>query len=154
IGLTWLELLALTVGGLMIAWAGLRDFAGIQLLGPVAFYLLLFAFYKRWRIVVGGLRALFEWLFKPLVLPSEKRESKFYLLAIIATSLVVTLLLGLADWRTGMLGALLFIAAAVLFWLVSQRETNGGKLNLETVVGRLPTQSIARDGEVVARDGT
>lgn len=154
IGLTWLELLALTIGGLMVAWTGLRNFAGIQLLGPIALYLILFAFYKQWRTVVGGLRALFEWLFKPLILPSQKRESKFYLLAIVATSLVVTLLLGLADWRMGMLCALLFVAAAVLFWLVSQRETNGGKLDLESVAGRLPIQSIASDGEVIARDGT
>ncbi len=154
IGLTWLELLALTLGGLMIAWTGLRNFAGIQILGPIAFYVLLFAFYKRWRVVVGGLRSLYEWLFKPLMLPSQKREAKFYLLAIIAASLVVIVLLALADVRAGMLGALVFVVSAILFWLIAQRETNGGKLNLETVAGRLPIQKIESDGEIAARDGT
>lgn len=154
IGLTWLELLALTVGGLLIAWTGLRNFAGIQLLGPLAFYLILFGFYRRWRGVVGGLRSLYEWLFKPLTLPSQKRESRFYLLAIIAASLVAIVLLALADWRLGMLGALIFVAGAILFWLIAQRETNGGKLNLETVAGRLPIQKIESDGAIVARDGT
>lgn len=154
IGLTWLELLALLFGGLMIAWTALRDFAGIQFLGPVALYLLLFGFYKRWRSVVGGLRALYEWLFKPLTLPSEKREAKIYLLAIIVASLVLMILLGLADWRAGMLGALLFGAGAILFWLIAQYETNGGKLNLQTVAGRLPIQKIESGGEIVARDGT
>ena len=76
VGLTWLELLALTIAGLMLAWVGLRDWVGIQLLGPIAVYLLLLGFYKRWRAVVGGLRSLYEWLFKPLTLPSQKRESK------------------------------------------------------------------------------
>src|SRR5258708_8740408 len=98
VGLTWLELLALTLGGVMLAWVGLRDWAGIQLLGPVAVYLLLFGFYKRWQSVVGSLRSLYEWLFKPLVLPSQKREARLYLLAIIAASLVAIVLLGLADW--------------------------------------------------------
>ncbi len=154
IGLTWLELLALTLGGLMLAWTALRDFAGIQILGPVTFYVLLFAFYKRWRVVVGGLRSLYEWLFKPLTLPSQKPEAKMYLLAIIAASLVAIVLLGLADVRAGMLGALLFVVSAILFWLIAQHETNGGKLNLETVAGRLPIQKIESDGEIVSRDGT
>lgn len=154
LGLTWLELLALALGGLMIAWVGLRDWAGIQLLGPLAFYLLFLSFYRRWRSAVGGLRSLYEWLFKPLTLPSQKREAKFYLLAMIAASLVAVVLLGLADWRAGMLGALILVLSAVLFWLVAQRETNGGKLNLETVVGRLPIQNIASDGEIVSRDET
>lgn len=154
IGLTWLELLALTVAGLMIAWTGLRSFAGIQLLGPIAVYLILFGFYARWRGVVGGLRALYEWLYKPLILPSQKRESKFYLLAIVAAGLVAVVLLGLADWRAGMLGALVLGASAIVFWLVAQRETNGGTLNLETVAGRLPLLKIEGDGAVVARDGT
>ncbi len=154
VGLTWLELLALTLGGLMIAWTGLRNFSGIQFFGPLAFYFLLFSFYRRWQSVVGGLRALYEWLFKPLTLPSQKREAKFYLLAIIAASLVAIVLLALADWRVGMMGALLFCLSAILFWLIAQRETNGGKLNLETVAGRLPIQNIKSDGEIVARDGT
>lgn len=154
IRLTWLELLALALAGLMLAWVGLRDWAGIQLLGPIAFYLLLFGFYQRWRSVVGGLRSLYELLFKPLILPSEKHEAKFYLLAIIAASLVVIVLLGFADWRAGMFGALVFVVSAILFWLVAQRETHGGTLNLETVAGRLPIQSIAGDGEIISKDGT
>lgn len=154
VGLTWLELLALTVAGLMVAWVGLRDWVGIEILGPLAIYLLLFGFYKRWRGVVGGLRALYEWLFKPLDLPSQKREAKLYLVLMIAASLVVVVVLALADWRAGMLGALLVGAGAILFWLVAQRETNGGKLDLESVAGRLPLQTIKSDGEIIARDGT
>lgn len=154
IGLTWLELLALTVSGLMVAWTGLRGFAGIQLLGPIAFYVLLFSFYRRWRGLVGVLRSLYEWLFKPLVLPSQKRESKFYLLAIVGALLVGIVLLALADWRAGMLGALVGGGGALLFWLIAAQETNGGKRNLDTVAGRLPIASIAGGGEIVARDGT
>ncbi|MCG3141584.1 MAG: hypothetical protein HDKAJFGB_02890 [Anaerolineae bacterium] len=154
IGLTWLELLALTFAGLALAWVGLRDWAGIALAGPFALYLVLFGFYRRWRWGVGILRAVYEWLFKPLTLPSEKREAKIYLLVIVAVALVVVLLLGLADWRAGMLGALLCIGGALLFWLVAQRETNGGALNLNTVAGRMPLQALERDGTVVARDGT
>ncbi|MCC7162078.1 MAG: hypothetical protein IT331_06270 [Anaerolineae bacterium] len=154
IGLTWLELLALILAALMLAWTGLRNFAGIQLLGPIAVYLILFGFYARWRAVVGWLRALYEWLYKPLTLPSQKRESKFYLLAIVAAGLIAILLLGLMDWRIGMLCALAFGASAVLFWLIAQRETNGGTLNLETVAGRLPLLKIESEGAIVARDGT
>ncbi|MDL1899119.1 hypothetical protein FBQ82_23010, partial [Anaerolineae bacterium CFX7] len=69
IGLTWLELLALTFAGLTLAWVGLRDWAGIALAGPFALYLVLFGFYRRWRWGVGILRAVYEWLFKPLTLP-------------------------------------------------------------------------------------
>lgn len=153
IGLTWLELLALIVAGLMIAWTTLRDFAGIQILGPIAFYILLFGFYRLWRSAVGGLRSIYEWLFKPLTLPSEKREAKFYLLAIVAAALVGVALLGIADWRVGMLGALGFIVGALLFWLVAQRETNGGARRLNTVAGRIPIQALERDGAVVTSDG-
>lgn len=154
IGLTWLELLALTVAGLMVAWVGLRDWVGIQILGPIAIYLLLLGFYKRWRALVGGLRGLYEWLFKPLTLPSQKRESKLYLSLIVGASLVLVVVLALADWRAGMLGALVVGAGAILFWLVAQRETNGGRSDLESVAGRLPIQAIQRDGEIVALDGT
>ncbi|MBI4671506.1 MAG: hypothetical protein HY741_07550, partial [Chloroflexi bacterium] len=87
-------------------------------------------------------------------LPSEKREAKIYLLVIVAAALVGVILLGLADWRAGMLGALVFIVGALLFWLIAQRETNGGALNLNTVAGRLPIHSIERDGALVTRDGT
>jgi hypothetical protein len=154
IGLTWLELLALTFAGLTLAWVGLRDWAGIAIAGPLALYLVFFGFYRWWRFGVGGLRALYEWLFKPLTLPSEKREAKIYLLVIVAAALVGIVLLGLADWRAGMLGALAFGVAALLFWLVAQRETNGGALNLNTVAGRIPIQTIERDGTVVTRDGS
>jgi hypothetical protein len=153
VGLTWLELLALTGAGLMLAWVGLRDWVGIGIAGALAFYILLFGFYRWWRVAVGGLRALYEWLFKPLTLPSEKRESKFYLLVIIAAALVAVVLLGLADWRAGMLGALAFGVGAILFWLLAQRETYGGALKLDTVAGRIPIQSIERDGTIVTHDG-
>lgn len=154
LGLSWLELLALTVGGLMIAWTALRSFAGIQLLGPPALYLVLFGFYRRWRGVVGLLRALYEWLFRPLALPAQRRESKYYLLALVAAALVGVVLLALADWRAGMLGALVLSAGAILFWVIAARETNGGTRNPDTVAGRLPISSIAGDGEIIARDGT
>lgn len=153
LGLTWLELLALTVSGLMIAWAGLRNFAGIEILGPLAVYILLFGFYRLWRSVVGGLRSIYEWLFKPLTVPFQKREAKFYLLAMLAAGLVVVVLLGLADWRFGLLGALVFGVGALLFWLVAQRETRGGALHLDTVAGRLPIHTIERDGTIVTREG-
>ncbi len=154
LGLTWLELLALTISALLVAWVGLRDWAGVGIAAPVALYLLLFGFYKRWRAVVGGLRALYDWLFKPLSLPSTQRESRLYLVAIVAAALVAVVLLGLADWRAGMLGALVVTASALLFWLIALRETANGTLNLDTVAGRLPLQSIQSDGEIVARDGT
>lgn len=154
LALTWLELLALTLSGLMLAWVGLRGWVGIGIAAPVAIYLVLFGFYKRWRGVVGGLRALYEWLFKPLTLPSAKRDARLYLVVIVAVVLVLVVLLGLADWRAGMLGALVAALAGFLFWLVAQRETAGGALDLNTVAGRLPLASIQRDGQVVARDGT
>lgn len=154
IGLTWLELLALTGGGLIFSWVGLNDWASIGIAAPIALYVVLLGFYRRWRIAVGGLRGMYEWLFKPLTLPSQKREAKFYLILFIAAALILILLLGFADWRAGILGALLFGASAILFWAIARRETNNGTLSLDSVAGRLPIQKIESDGEILTRDGT
>ncbi|HZQ08706.1 MAG TPA: hypothetical protein VFD70_19140 [Anaerolineae bacterium] len=153
IGLTWLELLALTLSGLMVAWVGLRDWAGIGIAAPLAIYLLVVGFYKRWRVVVAALRGLYEWLFKPLTLPSAQRDYRLYLILLVASALVGIGLLGLADWRAGMLGALVFAVGVILFWAIAWRETNHGTLDLNTVAGRLPIQKIESDGELVTREG-
>lgn len=157
IGLTWLELLTLTMVGLMLAWIGLRDWVGIRLVGPIALYLFVLGFYREWRIVVGWLRALYEWLYKPLDLPRPANQSgtaRLSLLALIAAALIVMLLLGLGDWRAGLLAGLLFAAAGVLLWAIHQRETGNQARRLDTVAGRLPIRSLEADGEVIGENGT
>lgn len=153
VGLTWLELLALTLGGLMVAWVGLRG-AGLALGAPLALYLVLFGFYRRWRVLALGLRSLYSAFFKPLVLPAGPSPARIYLVLIIAAALVVTVLLGLADWRAGLLAALLVAIAALLFWMIARRETAHGTLDLTTVADRLPLAAIEPDGALVTRDGT
>lgn len=164
VGLTWLELLAATIAGLMLAWIGLRDWTGIELVGPAALYIVVGGFYREWHIVVGWIRSLYEWLYKPQAVtqpPVERGAAvkpastqRFYFLAIIAAALVLTLLLGLADWRAGLLSALVCAAAGILFWAIHERETQGNTRQLDTVAGRLPIRAIEPDGELVAQDGT
>lgn len=153
VGLTWLELLTLTVVGLMLAWVGLRDWQGIAIAGPLAIYILFFGFYRFWRSAVGILRSLFNWLNKPLDVP-DKTNKRIYLILLIAAAIVLTLLLGLGDWRVGLLFGLIAGAAAILYWAINERETQNGTRDLHTVAGRLPLREISPDGEIIAPDGT
>lgn len=150
--LTWLELLAASLVGLSLAWVGLRGWVGLGIIGPVALYALLFAFYREVRFPIGWLRAIYYWLFKPLDVKPEPNK-KYLAVLIVVAAILATLLLWQIDLRLAFLFVLTLLIAAVLLWTIDERETIGGRLNLHTVAGRSPVMQILRDGTVVSCDG-
>ncbi len=153
IRLTWLELLTASLVGLLFAWVGLRDWAGLAFVGPLAVYLLLLGFYRELRIPVGWVRALHLWLFKPLVVKPEPGK-KYYALALIVGTVIATVLLWRLDLRLALIFVVLLLIVATLLWTIDERETLGGSLNPDTVAGRIPVQQVLEDGTLPNRDGT
>lgn len=151
--LTWLELLATILVGLVLVWIGLRDWGGLGVIGPFAVYALLFAFFRELRIPIGWLRALYSWLFKPLKVMPESNK-KYAALFLLAGAVLVTFLLWQIDLRLAFLFLVILLIAAVLLWAIDERETLGGRLNLHTVAGRIPVAQILRDGALAGRDGS
>lgn len=150
--LTWLELLTLSLVGLMFVWISLRDWAGLAWVGPFGLYLLLMGFYREWRIPVGWGRSLYQWLFRPLEVKPEPNK-RYYAIGLVAGAVLVTLLLWLFDLRLSMLFALFLLMLSILLWTIDGRETMGGKVNLHTVAGRVPVRQILEDGQIVDQDG-
>lgn len=153
IRLTWLELLAAVLVGLVFVWIGLRDWAGLGIIGPIAVYALLFAFYREVRFPIAWLRALYSWLFKPLEVKPEPNK-KYSAIVLLAGAVLVTFLLWQIDLRMAFLFLIVLLISAVLLWAIDDRETMGGRLNLHTVAGRLPVAEILRDGTIAGRDGS
>ena len=153
IRLTWLELLTLSLVGLMLAWIGLRDWVGLAIVAPIAFYLLVLGFYQELRIPVGWVRALYRWLFKPLGVPDQTNK-RIYALGVVGATAIVTIALWLVDLRLALLFGILLGLSAILLWAIDERETMGGTFQLNHVAGRLPILQILDDGEIVDRDGT
>ncbi len=153
LGMTWLELLTASGGGLLLAWIALRDWSGAAFGVPLALYLCLAGFYRMWRAPVAGLRAVYAALFKPLdVKPSAQNQVIAYLLALIA--LLIPFALFLFEWRVAVLVGLLFLAAFVALWAIHDRETRGGRINLGAPASRVPIWQILDDGQIVQHDGT
>ncbi len=153
ITLTWLELLAAMLAGLMFVWDALRDWTGIAFIGPLAIYILLFGFFRELQIPIGWLRALYGWLRKPLDVKPQPNEKR-YRYALMAGVVVLALVLWRIDPRASALFALVSLAAILLLWTIDRRETLGGALKLDTVAARIPIAGILRSGEVVHRDGS
>src|SRR5512140_948094 len=109
IRLTWLELLTASGVGLMFVWIGLRNWSGLVIFGPLALYLLLLGFYQELRIPVGWIRALHDWLWKPLDVKPEPQK-KQYARALLGAVIVLVLLPALIDIRLSILFALLALA--------------------------------------------
>ncbi|MGE5138167.1 MAG: hypothetical protein ACM3JD_01785 [Rudaea sp.] len=151
--LTWLELLTASLVGVMLAWIGLRDWIGIEVIGPLSFYLLLFGFYREWHIPVGWVRALYDWLFKPLKVKPEPNK-KYYAIGLLALCVAGVLLLWLFDLRVALLAGIALLVVVLLFWLIDEEETAGGRFRAHTVAGRIPMREIREDGTVVNRDGS
>jgi len=153
LAVTWLELIAAMLAGLMLVWDALRDWAGFALVGPLALYILLFGWYRELQFPMGWLRALYSWLRKPLDVKPQPRE-KYYRYALAATVVAIALLLWRLDPRASALFALVALAAIILLWAIDSRETRNGALPLDTVAARLPIAGILRSGEIVHRDGS
>ncbi len=153
LGLTWLELLTASGVGLLIVWISLHDWMGLPLVAPLALYALIAGFYRELQIPLGGLRALYDALYKPLDVKPRPRRN-LYAFAILLIAISIVLALTALDWRVGALGALMLLAALVVWWAIHDRATRGGTLNLSAVAGRVPIQAILDDGQIVHHDGT
>ncbi len=153
IGLTWLELLAAMLAGMVLVWDALRNWTSVSLLGPFAVYLVAFGFYRRLAIPIGWLRGLYEWLAKPLAAKPEPKK-RYYAYALIIVALIIAIFLARFDQRVALLYVLLLLASTVLLVAIHSRETTDGALNLRVAASRLPIAGILRNGEVVHRDGT
>jgi hypothetical protein len=151
--LTWLEILTASFVGLLVVWVSLHEWAGWAFVGPFALYILLFGFYREWRIPVGWLRALYYWLNKPLAVKPEPRKI-FYAFAMFGAALFITILVAFFDWRIAAVLLFVFVTAGILLYAIHDRETRGGKLNLHSVASRVPIREILKDGQVVHHDGT
>jgi hypothetical protein len=150
--ISWLELVTGSLAALALAWIGLRDWVGLALVGPLAVYLLLLGFYRELRIPAGWVRALHSWIFKPLdVKPDPNKKYAAILFAVMAV--VAPLLLAQIELRLALLLAMLIVAGVILLWAVDERETMGGKLNLQTIEGRIPIGQILTDGTIANLNG-
>ncbi|MBI5029465.1 MAG: hypothetical protein HZB51_02980 [Chloroflexi bacterium] len=155
VGLTWLEILTASGVGLLIVWISLHDWTGISVFGPLAMYALIAGFYREWRIPIGWLRKLYYRLYKPLTITQvSKRQTNIYALVLFAAAIFITVLTAFFDWRIAALLGLIFAIAAVLLWAIHDRETRGGKIDLNTVAARVPISAISKDGDIVHPDGT
>ncbi len=153
VGLSWLEILTASGVGLLVVWISLREWAGWAFVAPFALYILLFGFYRRWRIPVGWLRALYYWLNKPLDVKPEPQKI-LVAFGLFALAIFIIVLSAFFDWRVAALLALIFLVATILLWTIHDRETRGGRLNLHTVASRVPIREILKDGQVVHHDGS
>lgn len=153
LGLTWLEMLAVSAAGLLVAWIGLREWVGAAILVPLALYVFALGFYREWHIPVGWLRGLHDWAFKPLaVKPMPAR--KYLLFFFFVVALIVIALLWLLDARIALVWLMVVASGAILFWVMHDRATQGGILKLDTVAARLPVREILKDGELLSREAT
>lgn len=153
VGLTWLEMLTASGVGLLIVWISLREWAGWAFVAPLALYVLLLGFYRRWQIPVSWLRALYYWLNKPLDVKPEPQKI-LVAFALFAITIFIVILSAFFDWRAAALLTLIFLVAAILLWTIHDRETRGGRLKLHTVASRVPIREILKDGQVVHHDGS
>jgi len=153
LGLTWLELLTASGVGLLMVWVGLHDWVGLPLVVPLALFILLAGFYRALQIPLGGLRALYDALYKPLDVQPQPRRI-LYARALLALATLGALALTALDARVGALGALTILAALVAWWAIHDRATRGGTLKLDTVAARVPIRAILDDGTIVHHDGT
>jgi hypothetical protein len=149
--LTWLELVAAGLTGLMLAWIGLRDWKGLAVVGPLSFYLLLFGFYRELRMPIGWIRSLHSWMFKPLDVKPEPSK-KYLALLLLVAAVGAPVLLSQFDLRLALLLAMLLVAGVVLLWAIDARETMDGRLNLQSIAGRIPVGQILVEGEIANRD--
>lgn len=153
LGLTWRHLLSLALAGLLIAWSLIRDWAGIDLLGPVALYLLLLGFSDLVRMLLGQVRRVYYWLSKPLDVQPEPQK-RFYGAGLILALAGFGLLLWVWDPRVAMLFGVVVLTALIEVWVVHDQETASGKRSLSSVAGRLPIVAILPNGELVQQDGS
>jgi hypothetical protein len=153
IGWTWLELLAGMLAGMMLVWIALRDWVGLNFVGPLALYILLFGFYREVQIPISWARSFYDWLYKPLVIKPQSRK-KYYRYAAEVGAAILVLLLWRIDPRLSALTSLMLLAILILLWGIDNRETLGGALKLDTIAPRIPIAGILRSGEIVHRDGT
>lgn len=151
--LSWRHLLALMLAGLLIAWSGIRDWAGIEWLGPAAAYLVFFGLLDVWRGFLRALRRLYEWLFKPLDLPALPGRPYLPIgLALLAA--LPGYFLWQADMRLALLYGIAVLVALLALLAIHTRETAGGNRSLATVEGRLPVVAVLPSGQVVSADGS
>ncbi len=153
VGLTWLELLTASGVGLLLVWDGLRGWAGLPLVAPLAVYWFGAGFFAAWSIPLAGVRAIHDALLKPLQV-KRAPQKKYLALTIVVSALVVVIGVAGLNWRIAALLALLGLLGGLLFWLIHDRATQHGALDLFTVAGRVPIQNITSDGQIVHHDGS
>lgn len=153
IRLTWLELLAASLAGMALVWIALRDWTGLEFVGPLAVYLLLFGFYRELQIPLGWVRALYYWLFKPLDVKPEPNR-KFIALFLLGATVGATIALAQVDLRLALLLAILLVFVVIMLWAIDERETMGGRLDLHRIDGRVPVGEILPDGVIANREGS
>lgn len=156
VGLTWLEILTASGAGLLVVWISLHAWAGVEFVIPLALYVLLFGWYREWRIPMAGLRALYNRLCKPLTLTqvSSRKRNLGLAFALFALAIFLVALTAFFDWRVAAILGLGFLAALILLWAIHDRATRGGTIDLQTVASRVPLREILPDGAIVHADGT
>ena len=153
LGLSWLELLTASGVGLLLVWAALHGWESLPIVGPLALYLLCAGFYALLRVPLGWMRALHDWICKPLSIKPEPWR-KYLAFTILGIALLADLFLVTLDRRVAALFSLMLLAIVILMWAMHDRATMGGALNLTTVASRIPIQKILSNGLIVQRDGT
>lgn len=150
---SWRHLLAFAFAALLVAWSATRAWAGIEILFPLAVYLLLFGFADIFQELFRALRRLHDWLYKPLEVKPDLRK-KFYPYILLALVLGIGIALWNVEPRLTSLYIIVVLIALLAVWVIHRRETDNGKRTLTGIADRLPVREISPNGEIVRPDGS